>query len=210
MTRIKLLFILCVILGNQAKAQMKMRALVSFDYSLGFATGTLNDFISDKAFDGFHYQWRYFKERDFSLGFHTGYNNFRKILQRDVYETDRGTVSAVQSRYFNAVPILLSGHYYLRSSHHIMPYIGGGIGGYILRYEKFYGVFPDRKTSFNFGFNPELGLVIPFKNSGIGLMLSGKYNYVFYKKNEIHNLNYFEVSAGLYFAQPIFDDPFNN
>jgi opacity protein-like surface antigen len=190
---------------NSATAQLKLNAIAAFDYSLGFATGSLNSYIPDKNFDGFHVQYRHFLRKDFTLGSRLGWNNFRDQLPRAVYQTDRGTVNAVQTRYFNSFPLLVNGFYYLRSSHFVMPFAGGGIGGYFLKYGKWYGAFPVEENSIRFGLSPEAGVIIPFRKSGIGLMLSGRFNKVFYNKNEIKNLQYAEVNFGLYFGYPEFE-----
>lgn len=189
-------------------AQLKLQAVASFDYSFGFAVSSLDEYIPGKTFDGFHVHWRYFIERNVSLGARTGYNNFRIYMPRAVYETDRGTVSAVQTRYFNAVPFNVTGYYYMRSLHYVMPYVGGGLGPYLLRYEKFYGVVPDHQSSIRFGMSPEVGIVFPFKNSGLGLIVTGRYNHVFYNHQEIEGLRYFETALSLYFGYPVFDDSF--
>jgi hypothetical protein len=208
--KLKILVSTCLftIASCSCNAQIKLKAIASIDYSVGFASGSLNKYIPNKTFDGFQCHWRYFIKRNISLGFRTGYNNFKTTLPRDVYETDRGTVSAVQTRYFSSAPFIPTAYYYMRSLHYVMPYVGGGLGPYFLRYEKYFGVVPDRQTSIRFGLSPEAGIVIPFKNSGLGLILTGRYNQVFYSRNEISNLNYFETAVSLYFGYPVFDDSF--
>jgi hypothetical protein len=207
-TKILLSSILVTIVSYHSQAQLKLRAIASFDYSYGFAVGSLKEYIPGKTFDGFQAHWRYFIQRNVSLGLRTGYNNFRTSLPRDVYETNRGTVSAVQTRYFNSAPFIPTAYYYMRSLHYVMPYVGGGLGPYLLRYEKYYGVVPERQGSIRFGLSPEAGIVIPFKRSGLGLILTGRYNHVFYNHQEIEGLNYFEATVSLYFGYPVFDDSF--
>jgi hypothetical protein len=86
-----------------------------------------------------------------------------------------------------------------------MPYVGMGAGGYLVNYEKWFGVVPTAERTFNFGLSPEIGVVIPFKNSGIGLILNGRFNEVFYSHNEIRNLRYAEATIGLYFGYTEFE-----
>ncbi|MFL5730913.1 MAG: hypothetical protein ACJ75J_15600 [Cytophagaceae bacterium] len=202
------IFVLTSLLFYTASyGQVKMRAITSFDYSYGVPSGDLHSFISDKAFDGAQLQYRFFVQRNLTLGIRTGWNCFKEKVSRAVYDTDKGTVSAVQLRYFHTVPVLLTGHYYLRSLHYVMPYIGAGVGGYWSKYEKWFGVVPVKKDKINFGVCPEAGVIIPFKNSGLGLIFSGKFNKVFYSYREIKNLNYFEAAAGIYFGYPMFEKP---
>src|SRR5436190_21918046 len=128
-------FVLVCILSSQfCFCQVKLKAIVSIEYSYGIGMGDLHNFINKRAFDGANLEYRHFIKRDFTLGFRTGWNSFKEQLPRAAYDTDKGTVNAVQTRFFSSVPFLLTGHYYLRSLHYVMPYIGGGVGGYLLKY----------------------------------------------------------------------------
>ncbi|HEY8402620.1 MAG TPA: hypothetical protein VIK89_15230 [Cytophagaceae bacterium] len=194
--------------SNNCFSQIRLQGIVGFDYSYGIASGGLRDFIPKEDFDGVHFQWRYFIKRNVSLGFCTGFNNFDKELPRAVYETNRGTVSAIQTRYFHTLPLLITGYYYWRSLQYVMPYAGLAGGGYLVRYEKYFGAFPLKDSGFTFGFRPEVGVVLPFKNSGLGVYVNGKFNKVFYAHEEVDGLRFFEVGVGLYFGYPVFDDSF--
>lgn len=195
------LFMLMAMLSfAPAFGQVLLKSLVAFNYSYGKASGDLNTFIPRKSFRGANFDYRYFYKRELSFGFQTGWNSFKKKFPRAVFETDKGTLSAVQTRYFYTFPFLLNIDYYLRSSHYIMPYVGGGLGPYLVNYEKWYGVVNFRNQSLHFGLRPEAGVIIPIGNTGLGFNINGKYNYVFYAHNEIRNLNYFEFCAGVYFG----------
>src|SRR4051812_42644905 len=117
-TKIILCSFMIAIFSYHTHAQVRLQSIVALDYSYGFAVGSLDKYIPGKAFYGFHCQWRYFIQRNVSLGLRLGYNNFKVILPRNVYETNRGTVSAVQTRYFTSVPFIPTAYYYMRSLHH--------------------------------------------------------------------------------------------
>lgn len=193
------LWIIFVAIGNSI-GQIKLRSFVAFNYSYGIPVGSLNTYIPDKPFQGVNADYRYFCKRNLSLGFHTGWNSFKVVLPRQVFETDKGTVSAVQTRFFYSFPLLFTAHYYLRSSKHVMPYVGGGVGPVLVNYEKWYSVVNFKDRTIHFGIAPEVGVIIPFKNSGLGLNIAGRYNEVFYSHNEVKNVRYFELMAGLYFG----------
>lgn len=190
-------------------AQLKLHTFVDFEYSNGMPVGALRSYIPNKVFRGVHFSGRYFVKRNFTLGFNTGWNDFKTKRSREVYQTGKGTVSAVQLRYFHSCPFLISGYYYLRSSHYVMPYVGGGIGWYWLKYEKYYGVFPIIRNFLRFGLSPEIGVMVPFKRSGLGLIANVRYNKVFYSYRDIGNLNYFEASIGIYFGYVSFGEEFS-
>jgi len=180
--------------------QVKLRSMVAFNYSYGITTASLNSFIPNQPFHGVNGDYRYFYKRNLSFGFHTGWNSFKRQFPRQVFETNKGTVSAIQTRFFYSFPLMVTAHYYLRSSKFIMPYIGGGLGPTLVNYSKWYSIVNFRDKSIQFGIAPEIGVIIPFKKSGLGLNLAGRYNEVFYSHEEIRNVRYFELIAGIYFG----------
>jgi opacity protein-like surface antigen len=195
---IKTSIFLLIILSTNSFAQVRLIGLVSFNYSYGIPTGTLRSYIPQKPFHGANFDYRHFFKKNFSLGVHVGWNSFKTVIPRAVYETDRGTVSAVQSRFFYSFPFTFNAYYYFRSSQFVRPYIGGGLGLYNVNYQKWFGVFLTKRERIHFGFNPEVGVLVPFKNSGLGVLVNLRYNHVFYSYNEVKNLRYFEANVGLY------------
>jgi opacity protein-like surface antigen len=81
-----------------------------------------------------------------------------------------------------------------------MPYVGGGVGPVLVNYEKWFSVVNFKDRTVRFGLAPEVGVIIPFKNSGLGLNIAGRYNEVFYSHDLVQNVRYFELMAGLYFG----------
>jgi outer membrane protein W len=183
-------------------AQVQLKGLVSFNYSYGTPMSDVRNYIPKKAFHGASVDTRRFITDNVALGVHIGWNSFKTVMPRAVYETDKGTVSAVQSRFFYSFPILVTGYYYFRKSDYIRPYVGGGIGIYDVNYRKWFGtVSSDHKDAFYFGICPEVGVLLPFGNTGIGLMISEKFNNVFYSYKEVKNVRYFETSVGIYIGK---------
>jgi hypothetical protein len=198
MTKLITTIFILIILGGNSFAQAKLIGFVAFNYSYGIPTGSLRSFIPDKPYHGANFDYRHFLRKNVSLGLHLGWNSFKESFPRAVYNTDRGTVSAVQTRYFYSFPVTINGYYYFRSMKHVMPYVGGGIGLYNVHYQKWYGVAPIKRSRLYLGLNPEVGVIFPFKNSGIGILVNMRYNNVFYSYNEFKSLQYFEANIGIY------------
>lgn len=183
---------------STCKAQDNIKTLFSYNYGLGFATGDLKSYIDKKLFDGFSIESRFFINKNVSVGLNVGYNDFRKYFDRDVYPTGSGNSSYVQTRYFNTVPVLATGFYYLNSISAFKPYAGIGLGAYVSNYQKYYSTLESKHTKTSFGLRPEIGTLIKLR-SGLGLIVSGRYNFATYSYQEFSSLNYFELNFGLSF-----------
>ncbi|GAL85208.1 hypothetical protein Cpin_2233 [Sporocytophaga myxococcoides] len=166
---------------------------------MGFASGDLKSYIDKKLFDGFSIESRYFINKNLSVGLNLGYNDFRKYFDRQEYPTASGNISAVQTRYFNTVPVLATGFYYLNSISAFKPYAGIGIGAFVSNYQKYLSTLESKHTKTSFGLRPEIGTLINLKN-GLGLIVSGRYNYATYSYQEFSSLGYFEFNFGLSFS----------
>lgn len=191
--------ILLLLEQTTCNAQDNIKALISYNYGIGFATGDLKSFIDGKLFDGFSIESRFFLNNHLSLGLAIGYNDFRKYYQRDAYTTPSGTISAAQTRYFNTIPALATVFYHLNTCGVIKPYAGIGIGAFVSNYQKYYSYLGFNHTQANFGLRPELGTLIYLTN-GVGLIVSGRYNYATYSHEEFNSLNYLELNVGLSFS----------
>jgi len=186
---------------STCKAQDNIKMLFSYNYGMGFATGDLKSYIDKKLFDGFSIESRFFVKKNISLGLNVGYNDFRKYFDREVYanSTGNGNTSVVQTRYFNTVPVLVTGFYYLNSTSAFRPYAGIGLGAYVSNYQKYFSTLESKHTKTTFGLRPEIGTLIKLRD-GLGLIVSGRYNFATYSYQEFSNLSYFELNFGLSFS----------
>ncbi len=194
-----LMTIILISAQSTSNAQDNIKSLFSYNYGMGFATGDLKSYIDKKLFDGFSIEGRYFINKNLSFGLNLGYNDFRKYFDRAVYSTPSGNDSYVQTRYFNTVPVLATGFYYLSSISAFKPYAGIGIGAFVSNYQKYRGTNELKHTKTSFGLRPEIGTLISLRN-GLGLIVSGRYNYATYSYAEFSSLNYFELNFGLSFS----------
>jgi outer membrane protein W len=195
-----LITIVLISAQSTSKAQDNIKSLFSYNYGIGFATGDLKSYIDKKLFDGFSIEGRYFINKNISVGLNLGYNDFRKYFDRQDYPTTGGNISAVQTRYFNTVPVLATGFYYLNSVSAFKPYAGIGIGAFVSNYQKYFSTLEfNKQTKTSFGLRPEIGTLINLKN-GLGLILSARYSFAAYSYEEFSSLNYFELNFGLSFS----------
>jgi len=198
--RLKLLgvFVLILLINTKGKAQYKNMFL--YNYSAGIGVGTLNDFVDKKYYDGFHIDLRHFYKEKYTYGFRIGWNKAKAVLDRQSYQTDKGTISAIQTRYMGTVPVVLNFFYYPVKDKVVIPYIGGSLGGYFIDYQKWFGSISFKDKGLRPGLCPEIGVLAPVKKSELGVGAFVRFNYIFYSHEEFKNLLYFELGVSILFG----------
>ncbi|GAL87728.1 hypothetical protein Odosp_0559 [Sporocytophaga myxococcoides] len=192
----------CITLVN-VETMAQYRNLFLYNYSAGKAVGTLNDFIDKKYYDGFHIDLRHFFKDEYSLGFRIGWNNVKAVLDRQSFQTEKGTVSAIQTRYMSSLPVVLNAFYYPVKGKLLIPYAGGSLGLYVMDYQKWFGSVAFKNKSFRPGISPEIGFLAPIKKSEIGVGAFARFNYVVYSHEEVKNMIYLELGLSIFFGDKI-------
>lgn len=144
-------------------------------------------------------EFNHFQSRNLNLGIETGWNVFYERVDDQVYTDKTASISGVQYRYTNAVPILAGAKYYKENNNkNLKPYLGFGLGTlYIDRYTDF-GLYRIINDTWQFCLRPEIGLAYGLGN-GTALVLNGKY-YAGFETNDLDAQNYVSVSLGLMFG----------
>jgi len=125
----------------------------------------------------------------------------RKFYEKKDKETySRGTASltGVQFRYQNEVPLLASIDYMISSDKPLKPYIGLGIGTIYTERSTNMNLYSIYETTWHFAVKPELGLLYEI-SPAVSLKLGAKYYYGF-KTESFDSQGYISVSAGLAFS----------
>ena len=194
------MLVMIAFLGVQtAFAQVRSPLSVNFDYSIAQPLGSLKDYTDKTSFRGWRVGLQYQLNDQLAIGLRTGYQEFYEKLPRAVYPVKGGEISAVQTRTLQVVPVLATVQYQLtKPDKVVIPYVGLGLGAANMEYNKYWGEFTDKTTSWQFMATPEVGINIPF---GVGSPLlfnaSVQYTYSPYKQAEITNYNLVQFNAGL-------------
>jgi hypothetical protein len=168
-------------------------------YSMGFATGDLNDFIGSPSFRGITVDYRKMVRSDIGVGFELGWNVFYDARPFDTYSIGNLSYSGKQWRYNNQFPILASIDYYLNPGERINPFAGLGLGTmYSFRYTDM-GQFRFQEEAWHFALRPEVGVLIE-ASPGIGFAISGNYSYGF-EAGDLNAQSYFALTVGFDFAK---------
>ena len=189
-----LLFLCLSLSSNYSNAQNYYSVL---SWNAGFSKGELNDFIGASSYRGFGFEFgRGINER-IAVGLSVSWNVFYEALDYDTYSDGNLTFSGKQYRYFNAFPIMITGHYFISPRSKINPYLAGGFGTYSMNQRVEVGLFSSQKNNWHFGLFPEAGLILNLTDD-FAMNLAARYNYAF-KASEAPSYSYLNLVLGFAF-----------
>ncbi len=170
---------------------------MSIQYEVSFTSGDLGDFISAVSWRGAYFEYRKAIRDNLFVGVDVGWNVFYEKKNFDTYTSGVETISGVQYRYQNEVPILVSAEYFISSSNKVKPYIGLGIGTMYSERVVDMGMFRKEENPWHFAIKPEIGFLMEMSYS-TALKLSAKY-YNGFSSGELKNQGYFSIGIGFAF-----------
>jgi outer membrane protein len=165
---------------------------------MGFASGDMAEFISKPSFRGFVFQYRHPFTPNIAAGFDLGWNVFYERKDYDTYEANNASLSGVQFRYHNEIPLYISGEYYFKPEGPLNPFAGLGIGTIYSERNTDMGVWRVVEDAWQFALKPEVGLLYMF-NESAGFKLAAKYNLGF-AGGDLDAQSFIAIDAGLAFG----------
>ena len=170
----------------------------SVQYSVGFGTGDMKDYIGAVSWRGFTFDYRSYVRSDIGVGLELGWNVFYEEMPDDVYTNGNISYAGKQWRYSNHWPVLFAADYFLESDGRITPYAGLGIGTMYSLQNTDMGIYTFEKDAWHFALRPELGLMIE-PAPGVGLNIVTKYYYGV-KAGDLPAQGYFTINFGFVFV----------
>ncbi len=192
---IKLLIIAAVISSSPALAQGSF----SMQYSMGFGTGNNQSYIGASSFRGATMEYRHLVTDDIAIGGDVSWNVFYERRASDTYTSGTVSLTGVQYRYVNAVPIYFSVDKYFGMGKKVNPFAGLGIGTMYTRRNTEMNLYSLETDSWAFAFRPEAGVRYEM-NSGVDLILALKYNYGL-STTDLPAQSYLTVNVGFVFKK---------
>jgi outer membrane protein W len=193
----KKIFSALVAVGIFATAPAIAQSAFSVQYSMGFGSGDVKSFISSPSFRGAAIEYRYHIEPKFSVGADMGWNTFYERRAYDTYTSGTVSLSGVQYRYINSMPIYAAFDYYMKPDEKINPFIGLGVGTLYTKRNTDMNLYTIENTVWAFALRPEVGVLVN-ANTGLDIILAGKYNYGF-AAGGLDPQSYFTFNIGLVF-----------
>jgi opacity protein-like surface antigen len=170
---------------------------LSIQYDMSFGTGDLGSYISTGSFRGVSAQYRYAVTDNILLGIDAGWNVFYEKKPYDTYTVGTQTLSGIQYRYQNEVPLLAAIDYVFMPDKNFQPYIGLGIGTIYSERLTWMGIWYLEENPWQFALKPEAGMLYKV-SSGTALKLGFKYYTGM--GGELDTQGYFTISIGLAWA----------
>ena len=195
---ITLAVIVIVISLQSAKAQ-EVPKYWSINYGVSFGSGDLGDYISKTSYRGFVFEYRKpVPGYDILLGFDIGWNVFTEKKGNATYTIGTESVSGIQYRNQNQVPILISGDYFFITSNPLKAYAGFGIGAMYTERVTDMGQWRVEEKPWHFVIKPEVGALYELSS-----YTSVKFAFKYYNGFQAGDLeeaqSFYSLSLGLAF-----------
>lgn len=192
----KILFLILFAIASFPAFSQNLTAL---QYSIGFGTGDLADFIDRPSFRGFTIDYRRMVQPNIGVGVDVGWNVFYSEEDKGVYTVENLSVSGKQFRYNNQIPLLFAVNYYLQPGEQINPFAGIGIGTMYSRRNTDMGQYTIEEEAWHFALKPEIGILFEM-NEAMSFSVTGKY-YMGFEAGDLDAQNYFALNFGFVFRQ---------
>jgi opacity protein-like surface antigen len=168
---------------------------VSAQYEVSFGTGDLAEYISPASWRGFLMEYRAAVRSNLMLGIDVGWNVFYEKKARDTYSEGNASLTGIQYRYQNQVPLLVSADYLIKSDTPLKPFIGLGLGTMYSERSTEMNLYRIAETTWHFAVKGELGLLYELSYNS-SMKFAAKY-YNAFKTNTLDSQGYFSLSLGM-------------
>lgn len=154
----KKIFILALISGALSIPALAQNTF-SIQYSLAFG-GTINDFITSTSVRGATFEYKIMPQPNLGIGLDAGWNHFYERRAYDTYTSGTQSLSGVQYRYTNSVPIFVTTSYFFSPGDKINPFVGLGVGTIFFSRYMDMGQFRITDEEWHFALKPEFGVLV--------------------------------------------------
>lgn len=177
------------------KSYAQQESYMSLQYSVSFGSGDLGDYVSAASWRGALLEYRGALRGNLMVGVDLGWNVFYERKDYDTYTVGTESLSGVQYRYQNSVPILASADYVFRSESLLKPYVGLGIGTLFSERSTDMGMYRWKENPWQFAVKGELGVLyeLSYRSS---VKFAAKY-YNGFKSNSLDGQSYFSLNLGM-------------
>lgn len=194
MKKILFLLIVCSLLIS-SKSYGQQDSYISVQYAVSFGTGDLSDYISKTSWRGALLEYRAAVRSNVLVGIDVAWNVFYERKDYDTYTLDTRSLSGVQYRYQNEVPILASIDYLVSSENALKPYVGFGLGTIYSERATDMNLYRMTEKTWQFALKGEVGVLYEISYSS-SVKFAAKY-YNAFKTETLDTQGYFSLSLGM-------------
>jgi len=171
---------------------------MSVQYSVSFGMGDMSDYISKASWRGILLEYRGYVNSNLFAGIDAGWNVFYEKKDYDTYSQGTETLSGIQYRYQNQVPLLATLDYIIKPDNALKPYVGLGIGTMYSGRATDMNLYRLETNSWQFAMKGELGLLYEVSYSS-SIKFAVKY-YNGFKTGKLDNQGFLSLNLGMAWA----------
>jgi hypothetical protein len=170
---------------------------LSLNYSMGFTTGNLHDYVAESSFRGFDFAALWPVYKSLYLGAAFGYNLFYERVDRDTYSlSDRSAVTAQLYRYSDYwTTSLATRYYFMEPDSAVRAYAGLRIGVASVLNTTLVADLAFQDDPMGFLLAPEAGVLLRL-NPAISGAVSALYNFSTASSAGYDSLSYLALQVG--------------
>jgi len=167
-------------------------------YPISFPMGDLSDYIGQTSFRGVTMEFNKRVKKTIDIGLEFSWHTFYERQDKKVYTEGTASVSGIQYRYTNTMPLLAGVKYYKETDGNLKPFAGLGLGTLYVNRSTDLGMYRITTEAWQFALRPELGVL--FKaGPGVSALLGVKY-YAGFGTDDLDGQSYISVNLGLMFS----------
>ncbi|WP_020527632.1 outer membrane beta-barrel protein [Flexithrix dorotheae] len=185
-----------VITASFQNAYCQQADYFSIQYAVSFGTGDLGDFISKPSFRGGLLEYRKAVKDNLLVGVDAGWNVLYEKKDYDSYTAGTETLSGIQYRTQNEIPLLIAADYFFSVDQPFKPYGGLGIGTLYSERTTDMGTWRIEENPWHFALKPEVGFLYEISYS-TSFKLAAKYYHGFQAGELSEPQGYISISTGI-------------
>ncbi|QZT38148.1 hypothetical protein K5X82_04415 [Halosquirtibacter xylanolyticus] len=176
---------------------MSTENLFFIDYTMGFPSGDIVDFVSPTSFRGFSMDFRHMMNDKISLGISAGFQSFYEDFGEMDMTINNGTLHGETYHYLYSVPLYANAHYYFSGGDKMKLFIGCGVGTIYNDRDTVVGGISMSDKAWQFAVAPEVGLLFQ-ANDYMGVQVRGTYDMAF-ESGDTEAVAYYRLHVGFYY-----------
>ena len=182
---------------TQKYTTIQTENLFFIDYTIGFPSGNLADFLDKTSFRGFSMDFRHMMGENYSLGISAGFQSYYDDMGIQDHIIDNAILHGSTYHYVYSVPLYVTAHYYLSEGDKFIIYGGLGVGTIYNDREVQVGSISINDKDWHFAMIPELGVMYKV-NDYMGAQIRGTADYGF-KSGDADSIIAYRLHLGFYY-----------
>jgi hypothetical protein len=163
-------------------------------YPIAFPLGDLKGYNTKTSFRGITMEFNKHQKPNMDIGIESGWQVFYDRAETKVYTDGTASISGIQYRYTNAVPIIAHARAYFDKGKATLPYVGLGLGTLYVNRSTDFGLYRIITEAWQFCIRPEIGIAFKSHSGAMGT-ISAKY-YAAFGTSNLSGQSYIALNIG--------------